>query len=304
MLSQHASRCLRTIDRALHVPPLPLTLTATTLHWVASEHAAIDAWIQTHPSPGSKQNYYSALTAALRIVSPMDESERDRLLTLYRAKMLAQRRLVLQREEMQELDASERFHWKSYDEIVAIRERFHAQTGWPAHRRYVIMCCYTMTPPIRGEYRNMRLATLGPSESAADYINREPRENWMLLKGAEAQGWLVINTDKLTKTGKAPPAVIEMNPELSRVMRASMRTHPREYVIGARPITQAAYMVILASCGVGVRNFRSAYISHFYPAMCIAERNRMADRMRHSHQQAELSYLKLGNASGRASAKL
>lgn len=107
----------------------------------------------------------------------------------------------------------------------------------------------------------------------------------------ENDSWLMIQKDKISN--KVGPAIIIVEPELHQVMKKSLEMYHRDYVLGKKPMSKSAFDQFLGGMGVGIDMFRSAYITHFYPGLTISKKKVLSQKMRHSVEIAERSYLKV-----------
>lgn len=90
---------------------------------------------------------------------------------------------------------------------------------------WLALCLYTLNPPLRGEWANMRVvdsALKASSDSKQNYLVRAPGKPMTL----------VIKNDKVTKYLGA--ATLPVEPGLQAILERSLSAFPRDYVLPAR----------------------------------------------------------------------
>jgi hypothetical protein len=257
------------------------------LAWVKKDHTKIAKWIEeSYDKPNSKKAFYNALTVVFRDLFP-----NEKLRQQYSGVAVANLKNAVEKDEEQELDEKEMQYWKPFPELERMREQWKNSKDWIGHRKYLLLSLYTLTPPLRGDYRNMEIVD---AESKA----KDKEINFWILKKSPQISWLKINKDKVSN--KLGPAMIHVNSELDEVMRESLKQFPRKYVLGKEPMPLPTFNGLLKAVGVRIRSMRSAYVSHFYPALSIAEKKTIAMKMRHDYKTAERSYQKTDKALRKA----
>ena len=261
------------------------------LLWVLKHHKQIAEWIETtYSNINTKKSMYTALTVVFRDVHPAPALRKK-----YSDIATALNKDSERDEEKQELDPREQKNWKSYDELVALRDSFKNANDWLTHRRYILLSCYTMTPPIRSEYKDMRIVSNDKAASS------RTQNYFVLPKNPKADAWIIINKDKVSTSHGAEK--IRVNDELRDVMRASLKAYPRDYVLGTKPMPVSTFNQLLDSTGVKIDYMRSAYITQFYPGKSIADQKVLATKMRHSYDTAVRSYFKVKMAPSKENDK-
>lgn len=186
-------------------------------------------------------------------------------------------------------------NWMALKDIIAYRD----QLAEPAdrlppfqirkrHFQWLTLCLYTMMPPIRSEWCDMRIVSYQPPDKTRNYLYRDIDGSFTAL----------INKDKVSSHYGS--AQLPLPPELTAVIKSSLELYPREHVFTNSknlPIAAATYSTfindIIPGKRVGIQVLRSAYITDFYNKhKSIMARKGLAVRMRHDRSRAELSYFK------------
>ena len=202
----------------------------------------------------------------------------------------------LRNEYKQTLDESEKRNYIPYGELIQKAEELRTiYNNTPTYKnivRLLLICLYTLQPPLRNDYNNMKLIN---SDSEDD------RKNNFLLIDNRQNIYIIINKDKVIKLhGRGEIPIL--NPMLKSIINlyiteyAANNTYLFENEDGT-PYTKRKVQYIINGMfehkTLNFCNLRSAYISEFYKTHHrLLDRQELADKMRHSQKLAEVSYLK------------
>lgn len=246
------------------------------LSWVKKNHEKIAKYIEKYDEVNTRKAHYSSLASVFREV--LDEPKLQKLYATIATQLNAQ---YNKKQEHQELSARQKKNWKSFDQILSIRDTLekNKHKSHTAYRNYLILALNTLTPPLRGNIRDMPI--------------NAPRDdgNWLELP-PNGNAQYHINKDKVSK--KLGKDVIELTPEATNVLRQSLKDWPRTYVLGNDSIPVSTYQQILRKqIKVGINNMRSAYITEWSKKKrTIAQQKELAKSMRHSQASQQLNYNK------------
>lgn len=182
-----------------------------------------------------------------------------------------------------------------WDSLVNTRTRLKKQydkdkTNVHNNLLHLLVCLYTLQPPLRTEYKDMQIIT--------DKAQNDGKTNFLLME--KTKGALLINKDKVVKTyGKAN---IEITPELFAVLNDSIKSFPRTYVLsspdGKQPIKKGGFDKLMEETffplKVTVDVLRCSYVTHIYnDSVCTpAIKETLATQMRTSVANSEVQYNK------------
>ncbi len=175
-------------------------------------------------------------------------------------------------------------------------EAFGDVNGWNKVFHWLALACYVLTPPIRGEWGNMKIVTM-------DQEHNDKSQNYLVH--FEDHYLMLINKDKVS--AKNGSDVLTIFPELKAAIDMSLVLWPRKYVIPCRtdpdqPHTWFCTFLrtiinpLTGKCmNQGVNLLRSSYITHHHalPGVDVNVKKRLAKYMRHSWQMAETNYRKI-----------
>jgi hypothetical protein len=240
------------------------------------------AWIKTKGSNPAQLTYYSALKYELgKLDKPFTmpkayQDEIDRLAGIQNAK-----------QGDQELSEKQTENFVPYEDLLKIQQRLankedKSDTEW---RKYLITSLYTLQPPVRADYGEMRIfKKRGPSRTGNELIYGQK-------KGAPV---FVFREDK-TK-GTYGNVEVRVSPALNKVLGewfAHLGKTPK-YLLG-RAITpnnllneiQGAFSQPSKKL-IGINLLRHAYIKHHFPGLTtIKQKEDLAMMMLHSKDKQE-----------------
>jgi hypothetical protein len=261
------------------------------LSWVKPNLKKIEDHIERGPinyALNSKIAFYTSLIGVFR--DGEQPPENKELWEKYNKIMVAYKKQSEAVEDHQKLDEKEARDWLSFREILEMRRQAKANIrDWHSYRTWFVFSLYTLQPPIHSEYKNMKIISQPEDWRRVDrnyyYIPDEESE--------DKQHLIIIQKDKTSH--KKGTSVIGVEPAMQKLMEESLKLYPREYVIGTEPLTTRGFQAVLdRNVGVGINRFRSAYITNYYqPPTTIAEKKKIAYKMRHDYKTAEQKYFKI-----------
>jgi hypothetical protein len=155
----------------------------------------------------------------------------------------------------------------------------------------LILSLYTLQPPIRLEYTDMKIIKRAP-------VDKE-HGNYMWIK-PNNEYWIIIN-DKVKNRYGTGELKLE-NDRLVRVIDQSLTFYPRSYVLSLltkpnEPLKDQNFWRIVSEIfgkNIGVDTFRQAYVSNFYNNRPTnKQKKKLAIKMRHSEYSAGQTYDKI-----------
>lgn len=159
------------------------------------------------------------------------------------------------------------------------------------NQQYLLLCLYTMQPPLRMEYKHMEIVNALPSNKQQNYLVRK-----------FDKFYTVINKDKVSN--KYGQGVFELSAELSDVIITSLKHYPRKFILSLNtnpdlPIGKQSFEILLRGCfsnkRIGVDLLRSAYITYVYDKknVTMKDKTELAKQMRSSVAMASTIYHKI-----------
>ena len=259
------------------------------LTWVGQHHRTIAERISSYRNVNTRKLHHQALAAVMRCL------ERPMLARKYASIVGDLKKRSMQAESCQTLTASERQKWiplceiKRKVEALAQHVRSHP-LDIRANFQHLLLALYTMQPPIRREYSDMRIVKKALQASEGNY----------LLCSAPGAYTVVLNRDKVSK--QAGPARFKLSRALGTVIEQSLQHYPRAYLLSlirtpSKPLGGQRFDKLLADIWperkVTVNVLRSAYVTAFYEQHPnISAKDGLAALMRHSRSTAETFYYK------------
>lgn len=144
-------------------------------------------WIESQNySLNTKKLYYIALVATLM---RKGEERWGPCLEAFRAKMNSYNEEQMLIYEKQEMNDKERAKYLSWKEIIDVREKLYdAIEDFWTFQDYLILCLYTMIPPLRVDFGNMRIFTEPPTEWNGNYLVYTPKKSTIILQEYKTSG--------------------------------------------------------------------------------------------------------------------
>lgn len=256
------------------------TCNLDNLDWIIEKHESIYQFIKEHYSkPNTIKTHLSTLGKVLRLNNHPEWS-------IYSEESTDINNDIVNINKEQRLTQTEQTNWLTYNDIIKKRDELKTthMASLKNHYNYLILCLYTLQPPLRSEWSNM-----GVGGGITD--------NFILLDDKV----IIINKDKVSS--KIGPGVIKIiNPQLIEIIKDSLNTWNRPYILTTlnelnAPLKIGGLRVLLKDIfnkPVGTNMLRKAFINRFYNMNpSYKQREHLAHQMRNSVYIAEVSYRKL-----------
>jgi len=199
-------------------------------------------------------------------------------------------------EIRQTLDDNEKCNYITYNELVMkLEELINIYNNNPTLKniiKVVVLALYVLQPPIRNDYYNMKIIY-------DDYEN--DKKNNFILIDEKTNIYIILNNDKVIKH-YGPADIPILNGQLKSILMLYINTFVpnNKYLFqnkNGTPYTkkQIQYIIngLFPNRTLTIYTLRSSYVCEFYRTHPrLEDRNNLADKMRHSKAQAEMSYLK------------
>lgn len=267
---------------------------------IIKHHNKIYDYIQKYSNKNTKKIHLSTLAKIFNIVEPgskLYKKYSDKATNLFKELKEISKEQILKPQRIK--------NFMCYVDIIKKREELKEEyekdkKNNKANLKYVLLCLYTMQPPLRMEYKNMKIVNKVPDKE----------NNYILKKGKSFHA--VIQNDKVIKSHG--PDQFQFNEELNSIIKDSLKAYPRTYILstqrdGNKPLNKQGFEAmakdIFKDKNISVDALRSAYITHFYnsPNISFKDKEELAKKMRHSAIIAELEYKKINTDCGEADAK-
>jgi hypothetical protein len=130
----------------------------------------------------AKKSHYNALMSLL----PKGEA----LWNTYSEKVRSYNKLVAEAAKTQALTEREEGKWLSWEDILAVRDKLKPQTpeDFFAYQDWVILCVYTMAPPLRVDYSPMAIVEEVPKDTKGNFLVLSPDKNCFVLQEYKTAG--------------------------------------------------------------------------------------------------------------------
>ena len=270
------------------------------LKWIGIHHKKIYDYIKnTYHNLNSLKSHISILSGILKFLNIHPRYKKK-----YSLESTELSKKVQYISNNQELSQSRKQNYISFDDIVKKRDElknlfFINPTHNKYNLMYLILCLYTYQPPIRQEYKDMKIIKIIPKNKLKNY-----------LLNNNGKYSVIIKYDKVIRSHG--PINFELSETLNNIINESLLAFPRTYILsnlqnGNMPMTKSSFENLLYSCfdnkKIGVDILRSAYITHKYndKNFNINMKNDLAKQMRHSYMVADSQYNKIINSDVRSS---
>jgi len=257
-------------------------------------HTQIYEYIdKKYTNENSKRVHLSSLAKLFKIYN----GENSSLYKKYSKLAIKLQKQIELKNLSQEVNENRKDNYLTFNNILNKREEYkklfleHPEDH-KINQQYLILCLYTMQPPIRQEYKDMKFVSSVPHDKTKNYI----------LKKFDKY-FVIINKDKISKnyTNKD---LFELSSELCSTIDESLKYYPRKYILslntnGEKQIGKQGFEAILKSIfdekRIGVDMIRSAYITHVYDnkKITMREKTEIASKMRSSIAMANTNYHKI-----------
>ena len=129
----------------------------------------------------ARRGHYSALMSLI---------PKDALWNIYRAKLIEHNKITGEINKNQAITEREQGKWLSWEEILAVRDKLKPETpdDFFAYQDWVILCLYTMAPPLRVDYSPMAVVEEVPKDTKGNFLVLSPTKNCFVLQEYKTAG--------------------------------------------------------------------------------------------------------------------
>ena len=263
---------LRSYTRMINILRKAFAVADDDLEFLKDTGKVID-WIETSKyALNSRKAIYIAIVGTLKAQEGYD-------LQPYRAKMDSYNKEVTANYETQTLSAVEEGKYLPWSDILDAVEkaRLAVEDVWTL-QEYIILALYTMMPPVRLDYGEMKVVPVEPAEPVGNYLvwSKKPYFYFSDYKTFKVYGVMRI---------QLKPALVN---ELEEWLR-----YPDQYLLvdrsgsplGAVALGQLIISTFQKHCGkkIGVSMLRHSYISYVRAKeLPIKQSDALAHQMMHS----------------------
>jgi len=251
------------------------------LDWVQTNIKNIKALIKTKNSPATRKNYYLAFGKVYEALGD------DVTYKAFKKLAVKEQNKIKDRAKHQKLSDARIKKFVDWSTLIKKRDQLaktfmHDKSNNQLNLQYLLMALYIYLP-IRNNYVNVKIVDKMPCDNDNNY----------LLKVGDKYIFY-LNKDKVShaKGGTVYPFTKTM----SKIITNSLKAYPREYLLGDMTKRNVIYQLnkMFPDKTVSIVNIRSAKISHFYNQnKSVAQKQKLAKRMRHSVSEAIYSYQKV-----------
>jgi len=137
-----------------------------------ANHGAICSWLDgSDYKPNSKKTFYISLVSKLKGLCLVGDDSMSEASGVYRAKMDALNKEIEDKSKDQELSETEKLKYMEWPQILETVEKIRlAVDDLDTFQDYLIVCLYTMMPPVRLDFAEMRVVSEEPAEHGANYL--------------------------------------------------------------------------------------------------------------------------------------
>jgi len=273
---------LRTYTRMINILRKAFELPDDNIEFLKDTQKVID-WIESSKyAVNSKKAIYIAIVGTLKSVEGYD-------LEPYRSKMDSYNKEVVANYETQTLSKSEETKYLPWTQILDAVEkaRVAVEDVWTL-QEYVILSLYTLMPPVRLDYGEMKIVPVEPAEPVGNYLvwGKKPYFYFSDYKTFKVYGVMKI----------------QLCAALVKVLEEWL-AYPNQYLLedrsgnplGAVALGQLIISTFQKHCGkkVGVSMLRHSYISYIRAKeLPIKKSDALAHQMMHSPKMSMI-YRKL-----------
>ena len=264
--------------------------------WILKNHKKIyNHIVNKYTNLNSLRSHISALTSIIKAM----RGSNSYLYKQYSKIAIKIQKQIEGEQSNQTVPENRKDHYVTFEEIEQRREKIKGlfiadPTNNKLNLQYLVLCLYTYQPPIRTEYKNMRIVDKIPNKY----------DNFILHKNKKY--FVVIQNDKVIRTHGV--SIIELAHPLEDIINESLRYYPREYILSlvSNPKKQLGtqnFNKLVHDCfpnkNVGVDLIRSAYITHKYndSRFSMKQKKELALLMRSSIHMAQNTYHKIVDVS-------
>jgi len=276
---------LRTYTRMINILRKAFGLPDDNIEFLKDSKKVID-WIEgSKYAVNSKKAIYIAIVGTLKADESFD-------LTPYRSQMDTYNKQVVANYETQTLSALEETKYLEWSKILDAVEkaRVAVEDVWTL-QEYVILALYTLMPPVRLDYGEMKIVPVEPAEPVGNYLVWSAQHKKPYFYFSEYKTFKVYGVIK-----------IQLSPALVKVLNEWL-AYPNQYLLEDRsgnPLGASALGQLIISTfqkhsdkKVGVSMLRHSYISYIRAKeLPIKKSDALAHQMMHSPKMSMI-YRKL-----------
>jgi len=137
-----------------------------------ANHGAICSWIDEQGyKPNTKKTFYISLVSKLKSMCLIDNDGLLEAYGVYRDKMDDLNEEIKNKTHDQELSETEKAKYLEWPQIMEVLEKIRlAVDDVQSFQDYLIICLYTLMPPVRLDFAEMRIVDQEPAEHGANYL--------------------------------------------------------------------------------------------------------------------------------------
>ena len=137
-----------------------------------ANHGAICSWLDEQDyKPNSKKTFYISLVSKLKSMCLIDNDGLQEAAGVYRDKMDELNKKISDKSKDQELSETEKAKYLEWPQILEVLEKIRlAVHDVESFQDYLIICLYTLMPPVRLDFAEMRIVQEEPAEHGANYL--------------------------------------------------------------------------------------------------------------------------------------
>ena len=276
---------LRSYTRSLNIHRKALDAPDDDLTFLKDYQMVIN-WIEgSKYALNSKKSIYIAVVSSIKNLDGFEEA-----CLKYREKMDSYNTTVQNNYETQQMSESEATKWLPWSEILDVVEtaRLAVEDCWSL-QEYLILALYTMVPPVRLDYGEMKIVAAEPKDINGNYVVLKPQAYFLFSDYKTFSKYGVIRTNIPAPLLKVIQNWIEFSDEYLLIDRHSGGP------LGDVALGQLIIAIFQKHCkkNIGVSILRHSYISHLRAKeMPVLESNKLAMAMHHSPKMSMI-YRKL-----------
>lgn len=249
----------------------------TVLAMIIDAPGTIAAIYRQYKGVNARRAAVTSVKACMRHVPAVRERVPQSSVDVWTNTFRELKKQMIERHLSGEKTEAEKLHWVTWKEVIEARER-----QVPYTRAHLLMCCYSMIPPLRQDFGNVRIFGR-PSDVPEGYPG-----NYLVL----STRLFVLQIYKTRKSMGVYRA--EWPQELVNVVRETLRRKPRAYLFEKAPgvpyrdqndFQDMSYNIFKAifQKKVSTNMLRHSYISSLdYNSLRPHQQAAIASAMRHS----------------------
>ena len=266
---------LRSYTRSLNILRKALDASDDDLTFLKDYEMVIN-WIEgSKYALNSKKSIYIAVVASIKSIDEYAEA-----CLKYREKMDSLNKAVQTGYEAQTLSVSETAKWLPWSEILEVVEtaRVAVEDCWSL-QEYLILALYTMMPPARLDYGEMKIVLVEPAKLVGNYLILDTHPYFLFSDYKTFSTYGILRNPIPPQLLKVIRNYIEFSDEYLLISKTEGGP------LGDVALGQLIISIFQKHCkkNIGVSILRHSYISHIRAKeMPIVESNKLAHQMMHS----------------------